>query len=237
MSLTHLSAPTLAVQAYEAVRQAIVDGSLARGEKVTERGLADLLNTSPTPVREAIRRLEQDRLLERRGLRTLVVTDVDATEIADISLIEDTLRAVAARLAATRASDDQLRRMAAALDSADMVIAASTSADEQRGLPAEQQAVDRVWQHLREFHRLVDQASGSPMLMHMLGMADAFGPGERRQVLRAEMLTERSAARQRYPQHRAILDALLARDANRAEALMLDHGHEAAAPRLKARQK
>ncbi len=74
MSLTHLSAPTLAVQAYEAVRQAIVDGSLARGEKVTERGLADLLNTSPTPVREAIRRLEQDRLLERRGLRTLVVT-------------------------------------------------------------------------------------------------------------------------------------------------------------------
>ncbi len=59
-----LTAETLADQAYETLRSAITSGELARGEKVTERGLAQRLEVSPTSVREAIRRLEQDHLIE-----------------------------------------------------------------------------------------------------------------------------------------------------------------------------
>lgn len=234
-SLTHLSAPTLAEQAYEALRRAIVAGELVRGQKVTERGLAELLNISPTPVREAIRRLEQDRLVERRGLREVIVREVDETEIADISLIEETLRGVAVRLAAVRATDSALAQMARALDAAD---------DERRRLsgntPTEDPSHDgvtRIWHHLREFHKLLDEACGSPMLLHMLAMADAFESGERRQVLRSEIQADPSAVDTRYNQHRAIYEAVRSHDAALAERLILDHGHSAAAARLEARGK
>src|SRR4030088_782626 len=98
--LPQLTATTLADQAYTALRQAILDGALARGQKITERGLAEMLNISPTPVREAMRRLEQDRLIERQGPRSVTVAAFDDDEKADIATVESTLRALAARLAA-----------------------------------------------------------------------------------------------------------------------------------------
>ena len=81
--------------------------------------MAGLLRISPTPVREALRRLEQDRLIERLGPRSVRIANYDDGEIADISAIENVLRALAARLAATRATDVQLAAMQAALDAAD----------------------------------------------------------------------------------------------------------------------
>ena len=68
-ALQGLTSETLADQAYEALRAAIISGELASGEKITERGLAERLSVSPTPVREALRRLEQDRLVVRQGPR------------------------------------------------------------------------------------------------------------------------------------------------------------------------
>ncbi len=233
-SLTHLSAPTLAEQAYEALRRAIVAGELVRGQKVTERALAELLNISPTPVREAIRRLEQDRLVQRRGLREVVVSDFDETEIADISLIEETLRALAARLAAARASQASLEAMANALDEADAERQRLSLGGGQAEAPSDD-GVHRIWSCLREFHRLLDEACGSPMLLHMLRMADAFESGERRAVLHVEMRARPSRVETRYYQHRAIFDAVRSGDGGRAELLMLEHSHAAAAPRLDSR--
>jgi DNA-binding GntR family transcriptional regulator len=233
-NLPHLSAPTLAEQAYVALRQAILDGGLARGEKITERGLAELLNISPTPVREAMRRLEQDRLVERHGPRSVRIAHFDDAEIADISTIESTLRALAARFAASRATESQLQRMSAALDAADAVAAELLSRD---GVSDRefQAGVDKAWAHLREFHVVLDEACGSPMLLHMLRMADAFDSGERRRVLRTEVRADRTATDARYRHHRAIFDAVLAHDGPKAEQLMLAHSHASALPRLRSR--
>jgi DNA-binding GntR family transcriptional regulator len=234
-SLPHLSAPTLADQAYIALREAIVDGRLARGEKVTERGLGELLNISPTPVREAMRRLEQDRLVERRSPRAVHIAHFDDAEIADISTIESTLRSLAARFAATRASETQVQRMAAALDAADTLRGQLL---DQPGLGDRevQASVDKVWARLREFHEVLDEACGSPMLLHMLCMADAFDSGERRRVLRTEVRADPGAADARYRHHRAIFDAVVAGDGPKAEHLMLAHSHASALPRLKSRR-
>jgi DNA-binding GntR family transcriptional regulator len=232
--LPQLTAPTLADQAYAALRRAILDGGLARGEKITERGLAELLNISPTPVREAMRRLEQDRLVERRGPRSVRIADFDDAEIADIATIETTLRALAARLAASRATEDQLRRMAAALDAADAEgdsLLPGTKLSDRELL----EGVDRVLAHVREFHEVLDEACHSPMLLHMLRMAEAFDSGERRRVLREELRTDRSAVNSRYHHHRAIFDAVQARDGQRAEQTMLLHSHASALPRLRSR--
>src|SRR5919109_2754205 len=85
-ALQGLTSETLADQAYEALRAAIISGELASGEKITERGLAERLSVSPTPVREALRRLEQDRLVVRRGPRLVQVVDFDDENPAQIPL-------------------------------------------------------------------------------------------------------------------------------------------------------
>src|SRR5260370_6829603 len=64
--------PSLADQAYAALREGITSGRFAPGQTLTERALAGELGVSPTPVREAISRLEHERLLERAG-RALTV--------------------------------------------------------------------------------------------------------------------------------------------------------------------
>ena len=232
--LPQLSTTTLADQAYSALRLAILEGGLTRGQKVTERGLADLLNISPTPVREAMRRLEQDRLVERRGTRSVRITNFDDEEIADISTIEVTLRALAARMAAGRANPDQLTRMAASLDAADTARESllALNAQDHRAFAS---ALDLVWSHLREFHDIVDAACGSSMLLHMLAMADAFQSGERRRVLREEIRADPAVADERYRQHRAIFDAINNHDEQLTEQLMRTHDTQAALPRLRSR--
>jgi DNA-binding GntR family transcriptional regulator len=235
IDIPQLTATTLANQAYTTLRQAILDGALARGQKITERGLAEMLNISPTPVREAMRRLEQDRLIERQGPRSVTVAAFDDDEKADIATIETTLRALAARLAATRATEVELREMDDALIVADSERSALlarkklTDRDLQTG-------VDRMWAQMRSFHDILDRASHSPMLLHMLRMAEAFDSGERREFLREELRTDRAAVEARYQHHRAIYDAVLSRDGARVEQLMLMHGNESAQPRLQSRQ-
>src|ERR1700738_4810881 len=69
-------ADALADQAYVSIRDAITSGRLASGTKVTERALAEQLGVSATPVREALRQLEQEMLVERVGLRERRITNL-----------------------------------------------------------------------------------------------------------------------------------------------------------------
>ena len=224
-SLRGLTSETLADQAYEAIRTAIASGELKRGEKITERGLAERLSVSATPVREALRRLEQDRLVERTGLRSVRVAAPDAQTVIELSLIEATLRAVAARLAAENATEHDLRAMATALDAADAERDALLAQDGSRNKD-QATAVSRLLLHLREFHAVVDRACGNDILLHMLGMAEAFTLEERLQSLR-DRDAPSPAQDARFAQHRALYDAIIARDGALAEELMLRHTREA----------
>src|SRR5258705_6333570 len=99
-----MSLETLADRAYQQVRAAIATGELAPGQKVTERGMAERLHISPTPVREAIRRLELDGLIERIGPRTVLVAAIRAAAIDDLADVEVGLRGLVARFAARHAT-------------------------------------------------------------------------------------------------------------------------------------
>src|SRR5690349_3856067 len=101
------------------MRAAIVTGELRPGQKVTERGLAERLAVSPTPVREAIRRLEQDGLLERTGPRTVKVSSIGDTALQDLAEVEVALRGMVARFAARHVTTEQLDSLDAILDEAD----------------------------------------------------------------------------------------------------------------------
>jgi DNA-binding GntR family transcriptional regulator len=231
--LPQLSSATLGDQAYVAIREAIVAGTLARGEKVTERGLAESLNISPTPVREALRRLEQDRLVERTGPRAVRIAEFGEEELREITLIEDSLRALGARLAAVKATDAQLAEMREALDRAealcDQVVTNGNSVN------ADSEAVGEILLAMRHFHTVVDQASANPTLIHMLTMVGVFDSEERRRSVRAELKVDPATVQERYQEHRAIYDAIARHDADEAERLMRAHSSSASSSRLSIR--
>lgn len=223
--LPQLTSPTLADQAYDALREAIIAGDLAPREKITERGLADRLAISPTPVREALRRLEQDHLIERLGPRSVQVTDLDSTTAGEIRLVEGTLRALAARLAATNAADDQLAAIGRLLDEGDAALAA-LRADKAAGevlLPTDLAPVLAL---TREFHLALNEASNNLVLLRLLRLVDAFSLTQRLRKLDGELRDGQQALEavlHRYDEHRVIFDAVRSGDGERAEQLMLAH--------------
>ncbi|MDT0412611.1 MULTISPECIES: GntR family transcriptional regulator [unclassified Streptomyces] len=225
--LPHLAASeTLGDQAYAAIRDAIVSGDLVRGQKVTERGLAESLDISATPVREALRRLEQDRLVERTGPRSVRIAKFAAEELREFTLIGDSLRALAARLAAEKSTAAERRAMRAALDGADALLARAAGIE--AGGEEERAAIEEILERMRAFHALVDRASGNATLLHMLDMVDAFGTDERRGAVLSEIGGDRRAAvEERYRQHRAIYEAIASGDGDLAAALMGAHSRAA----------
>jgi DNA-binding GntR family transcriptional regulator len=89
-------------QVYDRLRAAILSGEMAPGSPVIEADIAARLGASRTPVREALRRLETEGMLEPRGLRGSVVRELPRDEVTCIFEIREALEALAARRASRR---------------------------------------------------------------------------------------------------------------------------------------
>lgn len=96
---------SLADRAYLAIRDLIVSLELPPGALIDERRLVESLGIGRTPVREALRRLAQEQLVEVFPRRGMFVTGVDVRDLARISEVREVLEPEAARLAAARATD------------------------------------------------------------------------------------------------------------------------------------
>jgi DNA-binding GntR family transcriptional regulator len=101
-----LQPASLADKAYHAIRDLIVALELAPGAVIDERELIERLEIGRTPVREALRRLAQEQLVEVYPRRGMFVTGVDVRQLAKLSEVREVLEPAAARLAAERASDE-----------------------------------------------------------------------------------------------------------------------------------
>ncbi|MEU0282326.1 GntR family transcriptional regulator [Streptomyces sp. NPDC088551] len=219
---------SLADQAYQRLRDAVREGALRPGEKITERDLAARLGVSPTPVREALRQLVHEKVVERVGPRSLRIADHSASARSQIVEAEVRLSALMARLAARSATDAQLAELSELLDRADRLVAQTEQAVAEQG--SEVELADRltaVFRLLRQFHHQMEASVGNPVLEGLLGQARAFSDEERLD-LTIRLAPERAEAfRRRYREHRGLLDALLERDEERAEQLAMHHHREA----------
>ena len=102
-----MQASSLADRAYLSIRDLIVSLELAPGALIDERRLVETLGIGRTPVREALRRLAQEQLVEVFPRRGMFVTGVDVRDLARISEVRAALEPEAARLAAERATDEE----------------------------------------------------------------------------------------------------------------------------------
>lgn len=94
-------------RAYLAIRELIVSLRLAPGAVIEEPALMEELGFGRTPVREALRRLAQEQLVEVFPRRGMFVTNVDVRDLARISEVREALEPEAARLAAERATEEE----------------------------------------------------------------------------------------------------------------------------------
>jgi DNA-binding GntR family transcriptional regulator len=210
---------TLASRAYRSVQQAIAAGELSPNEKITERGLAERLSMSPTPVREAIRRLEQDGLIERVGPRTVVVADIGRSAVEDLAEVEVALRGLVARFAARHATPAQLDALDATLDEADdlLIVLKQRHAD---GRPVEKH-LNTLFDTMQRFNDTVEACAGNTVLVRLLDQARVFTRAQRRVRLLRHTAVNDQFGLDRYSSHRALVRALRAGDSATAEQLVL----------------
>ncbi len=194
----------LAERAYATMRDLIVTLRLPPGTALREDELMRSLTLGRTPLREAVKRLALEGLVEVRPRSGTYVTDIEATDIVHIAEVRAELEPAAARLAARR-MDDRLRAVAAQLDAELQAIEGTV------GIDAYMRLDERV-------HHFVWEAAGNPYLVDALERLWALS-------LRIwHLVLERVAALPAaVHEQRALLHALVAGDEALAEARMLVH--------------
>jgi DNA-binding GntR family transcriptional regulator len=202
--LQESGAVTTADAAYLALRQSILQGDLEPGERLRSDALANELKVSRTPVREALRKLEAEGLVERFG-SGLIVRELSEQDLTELFYVREALEGMAARLAAENATPGEIAEISEMLD--DMEAAG------QRG--------DLVTLRplTAEYHRLVGRAAHNGRLLQSLESLLEHV----RQMRTSTLLLIEGRAAEALKEHRDLLQALEARDADRAERVARAH--------------
>lgn len=191
-------------QATEALRQAIVTGRLHPGERLVQQELAAELGISRTPLREALRRLEQEGLVRVVGKRGLTVTELSPESLLDSYNVREVFDGLAARLAAARMTAEELDHVRAVHE---------RSASFVDGHDAEQWLAANA-----KFHRLILEGARSPALLRAMPPTRLSG-----QLLFPHIFLHPERIQAAYRDHGAIINALVARNEEAAEAAARAH--------------
>jgi len=194
-----------AESAYRQLRDKLIMLEIRPGEPINDGQLATQLGFGRTPVREAIKRLEVDHLVVSYPRRGTFVTNVDFTELADVSEIRELLEPLAARRAAVRASAAMRREL---LEVADTIAALDPASGESRDLMRYDLTV----------HRLIYKAAANPHLEDTLIRYDNLATR-----IWCLVLDKVPSVSGHITEHVDLLKAVAAGDAGKAGELALHH--------------
>jgi DNA-binding GntR family transcriptional regulator len=196
--------------AYDQIRSGIVEGRYRPGERLIEQRIAEELDLSRTPVREAFRMLQSEGLVEVQPNRGVSVRGLEVEEIGDLYELRARLEAMAAELAAARATTEELDE----LTHAETQFAAAVS-DARTGDVA---AVRRVFVANTRFHRAVLAAAHHDRLAQSLARTvdDTL-------VFQAFRHYQPSAMARSVLLHQMIADAIRRHEPDRAARLTHEH--------------
>lgn len=208
-SIQHLAAPRISrrplhEEAVDQLRDLIVQGQLAPGTRLNERLLTGQLGISRTPLREAIKLLATEGLVELLPNRGAIVAPLDPARVAETLQVMGTLESLAGELACSHASDERLAEIRAL----HYEMLATHARGDLAGYFKFNQAI----------HMKMVEAAGNAVLASTYRQLNAYA---RRVRFMANLSKERwdEAVRE----HEEIMRALAERDAPKLKALLRDH--------------
>lgn len=194
---------SLADQVYEQLETDILKGKYQRGEVLTELKLSEALGVSRTPVREALRRLADEHIIEE-GSRGCIVLGISEEDLCDIYEIRCEIEGVAAARAAEKINDEQIEKFKELIELQEFY-AAKKKADSL-------EAIDN------EFHQLIYKVSGSNIIYNTL-----MPLHKKIQKYRKLSVENEIRAEQSYEEHKAIYEALKNHNCKLARETMTQH--------------
>ena len=199
-----IPAGVLHLQVGTRLRQLIVEGAIAPGAKLNERALAEQLHVSRTPLREAIRMLAAEGLVDLLPNRGAVAAQLSAQSIADTFEVVAGLEGQSGELAAERISDGELSEIRALHYE---MLAAHT----RRDLPT-------YYRLNATIHNQINAAARNPVLAHTYRTVNA-----RLQALRFRSNLDESKWSRAVQEHERMIELLAARDGARLRKLLIAH--------------
>ena len=194
---------SLADQVFEQLENDILIGKYQRGDIITELKLSEILGVSRTPIREALRRLEQEHLIEESN-KGSVVLGITEEDLIDIYTIRMNIEGIAAYRAADRITDEQIKELRDLIDLQEFY-ASKKDADHIKGVD-------------NHFHELVYKFSGSTIICNTLT------PLHRKvQKYRKASVENSKRAFNSLNEHKKILSALENHDAELAKKVVIEH--------------
>ena len=190
---------------YEELLNAIIQGRFRPGEALREDRIASMLGASRTPVREALARLEREGFVVKDG-RSYVVTPITKDDVVQLYEERIPLEAMAARLAAVRATENQLIKMSNAID---MIKAEVMQPNPNPVKLAELNG---------EFHELVAEASGNKYIAATLKQIRL-----KLKIVRVNIFTSYSRRLEEAKEHGDVYEAIKSRNPETAFVKMLNH--------------
>lgn len=203
---------TLREQIAASIRSSIIDGRIRPGEKLTEEEIARQLGVSRTPIREAFFLLSSEGFVDVEPRRGVIVREISVKDAEEIYELKGVLESLAVRLAAERMTPE--------------IVAELRGINDALYHAAEEVPVDvrKILTLNGTFHHSIISACGNTKVIHQLIAL-------RHQSLRYNFifLSAVSRLRESADEHRAIIDALVRRDAAESERLMKEHNDAALA--------
>lgn len=195
---------SLRSQVFVHVRQDILCGKYAQGEELTEAGLGAELGVSRTPVREALRQLALEGLVELIPNKGAFVTGISPKDVIDIYQIRARLEGLCARWAAENITDEELDDMEETMHLSEF--------------HSRKEHYDKVFELDGRFHELMYEASHSRILSHELSDFHQYV-----QRVRKMSIKNRVRSRHTNEEHNKIFEALKQHDGDLAEKLATEH--------------
>ena len=194
---------SIADQVFEVLELNILSGQYERGELLTEIKLSEQLGVSRTPIREALRRLEQEHIIESTS-KGVKVIGISREDIADICAIRLRLEGLAARWAAERADKSGIAQLKEIVELQEFY--------------TQKEDPDSIKNADSRFHQTIYALCGSNC------MRDTLEPLHRKLLkYRRVSVSRQSRAQKSLEEHRAIYQAIADHDGEKAERLTVLH--------------
>lgn len=188
---------------FEHLRQEILDGHLKPDDRLIERDIATKLNVSRTPIREALRKLESEGFVEHVPRKGVIVRGFNVTEIEEIYDIRKELECLVVRKAISKITDEDVQNLQLILEGLDI-----------------EETVDHqsTAKGLNQFDEVILNMTQMPLLKN-------FVHSLKESLIRYQRINLSNAPRRKSAigEHKAILQAIIDRDAPKAEKLTIEH--------------